>query len=120
MKSTRLRSIAPEKTLVYQLAVSVPIMAVASVLFGESMTHVPGTVALAWMAFQVAVVGFTFPIWFTFIQRYAATRVSAFTFLVPLFGVMAGCVLLNEPFTPTFAAAAALVVTGLVLVNRRA
>jgi drug/metabolite transporter (DMT)-like permease len=120
MKATRLRDIAPEKTLVYQLVVSVPIMAVASVLFGESMTHAPGTVALAWMAFQVAVVGFTFPIWFTFIQRYAATRVSAFTFLVPLFGVMAGCVLLNEPFTPTFAAAAALVVTGLVLVNRRA
>jgi drug/metabolite transporter (DMT)-like permease len=120
MKSTRLRAIAPEKTLIYQLAISVPIMAAASVLFGETITHTPGTVAVAWLAFQVAVVGFTFPIWFTFIQRYAATRVSAFTFLVPLFGVLAGCVLLNEPFTPAFGIAVALVITGLVLVNRRA
>jgi drug/metabolite transporter (DMT)-like permease len=119
MKATRLRLIAPEKTLVYQLAVSVPIMAVASLLFGETVTHAPGTAAIAWMLFQVAVVGFTFPVWFTFIQRYAATRVSAFTFLVPLFGVLAGCILLNEPFTPAFAVAAALVIGGLVLVNRR-
>lgn len=120
MKASRLRLIAPEKTLIYQLAVSVPIMAAASVAFGETITHAPGPVALAWLAFQVAVVGFTFPIWFTFIQRYSATRVSAFTFLVPLFGVVAGCVLLNEPFTPAFAVAVALVITGLVLVNRRA
>jgi drug/metabolite transporter (DMT)-like permease len=120
MKASRLRTIAPEKTLIYQLAVSVPIMAATSVMFGETITHAPGTVAIAWLAFQIAVVGFTFPIWFTFIQRYAATRVSAFTFLVPLFGVLAGCVLLNEPFTPAFAVAAALVILGLVLVNRRA
>ena len=120
MKSTRLRLVAPEKTLIYQLAISVPIMAATSVIAGEEVTHAPGAVAAAWMVFQVAVVGFTFPIWFTFIQRYAATRVSAFTFLVPLFGVAAGCLLLNEPFTPAFAVAVALVVTGLVLVNRRA
>jgi drug/metabolite transporter (DMT)-like permease len=120
IKATRLRAIAPEKALIYQLAVAVPIMASASVLFGERVPHTISSAGLAWMAFQVAVVGFTFPIWFTFIQRYAATKVSAFTFLVPLFGVLAGCVLLNEPFTPAFAVAVALVVGGLVLVNRRA
>jgi drug/metabolite transporter (DMT)-like permease len=119
IKASKLRAIAPEKTLIYQLAVSVPIMAVAGVMFGEHIDHVPGAVALAWLAFQIAVVGFTFPIWFTFLQRYAATRVSAFTFLVPLFGVAAGCILLNEPFTPAFAVAVALVIGGLVLVNRR-
>jgi drug/metabolite transporter (DMT)-like permease len=120
IKATRLRAISPEKALIYQLAVSIPIMAVASALFGETVPHAIGSVALGWLVFQVAVVGFTFPIWFTFIQRYAATKVSAFTFLVPLFGVLAGCALLNEPFTPAFAVAVALVVGGLVLVNRRA
>jgi len=119
IKATRLAVASPEKTLIYQLVVSVPVMAAASALFGEQVTHAPGAVAVAWLAFQIAVVGFTFPIWFTFIQRYAATRVSAFTFLVPLFGVAAGCLLLGEPFTPAFGAAVALVVGGLVLVNRR-
>jgi drug/metabolite transporter (DMT)-like permease len=120
IKATRLRVISPEKALVYQLAVAVPILAAVSVAWGERVAHTPGTVSVAWLVFQVAVVGFTFPIWFTFIQRYAATKVSAFTFLVPLFGVLTGCILLNEPFTPAFALAVALVVGGLVLVNRRA
>jgi drug/metabolite transporter (DMT)-like permease len=79
----------------------------------------PGATALAWLAYQVLVVGITFPFWFWFIQRYAATRVSAFTFLTPLFGIAAGCLLLREPFTVAFGGAAVLVLLGLVLVNRR-
>ncbi len=63
--------------------------------------------------FQVLVVGLTFPVWFTLIQRYSATRVSAFTVLTPLFGVAAGYLLLNEPFTIGFAVAVILVIAGL-------
>ena len=48
----------------------------------------------------------------------SATRLSAFTFLTPLFGVAAGHLVLNEPLTPPFALAVALVAVGLVLVNR--
>jgi len=42
-----------------------------------------------------------------------------FSFLAPLFGVLAGVVVLSEPLTPAFAAAALLVGTGIVLVNLR-
>ncbi len=52
------------------------------------------------------------------VQRYAASRLSAFTFLTPIFGVAAGHFVLGEPITPMFALAAALVVAGLFLVNR--
>jgi drug/metabolite transporter (DMT)-like permease len=120
VKATKLVSAAPEKTLLYQLAVSVPILAISIAAFGEHITHAPGPVALSWLVYQVLVVGLTFPVWFSFIQRYSATRVSAFTFLAPLFGVAAGCLLLNEPFSIAFGVAVALVIGGLVLVNRRA
>lgn len=120
MKASRLVTVAPEKTLIYQLAISVPIFAVMSAAFGESVDHAPGAVATSWMVYQVLVIGLTFPIWFTLIQRFSATRVSAFTVLTPLFGVAAGCLLLNEPFTLAFAIAVVLVLAGLVLVNRRA
>ena len=50
--------------------------------------------------------------------RYSASRLSAFTFLTPLFGVAAGHLVLNEPLTTAFAAAVVLVAAGLVLVNR--
>jgi drug/metabolite transporter (DMT)-like permease len=78
----------------------------------------PGAVALSWLTYQVLVVGITFPFWFWFIQRFSATRVSAFTFLTPLFGVAAGCLLLDEPFTLAFGASVVLVLVGLALVNR--
>ncbi len=120
IKTTRLVSARPEKTLAYQLLVSVPMLALGSFAFGEHVPGAPGPVALAWLIYQVLVVGFTFPMWFGFIQRYSATRVSAFTFLTPLFGVAAGCLLLNEPFSPAFGVAVVLVIAGLVLVNRRA
>ena len=117
IKATRLSHISPEKTLVYQLAVSVPILAVAAFAC-ERVTVMPGAVALSWLTYQVLVVGITFPFWFLFIQRFSATRVSAFTFLTPLFGVAAGCLLLDEPFTLAFGAAVVLVLVGLALVNR--
>ena len=60
----------------------------------------------------------TYLAWFALIQRYSASRLSAFTFLTPLFGVAAGHLVLGEPLTPAFAAAVVLVVGGLVLVNR--
>jgi len=118
IKATRLNHIVPEKTLVYQLVVSVPVLAAAAALFQERIVAVPNATAMAWLAYQVVVVGLTFPFWFMLIQRFSATRVSAFTFLTPLFGVAAGCLLLHEPFTFSFGVAVALVIVGLVLVNR--
>jgi drug/metabolite transporter (DMT)-like permease len=60
----------------------------------------------------------TYLAWFALIQRYSASRLSAFTFLTPLFGVAAGHLVLGDPLTPAFAVAVALVVGGLMLVNR--
>jgi drug/metabolite transporter (DMT)-like permease len=119
IKATRLNRISPEKTLIYQLVVSIPVLAAAAALFQERVAAVPGATALSWLLYQVLVVGVTFPFWFWLIQRYSATRVSAFTILTPLFGVAAGCLLLGEPFTVAFGMAVALVIAGLVLVNRR-
>jgi drug/metabolite transporter (DMT)-like permease len=118
IKSTALASVAPEKTLIYQIVVSVPMFAAASLFMGEHVTPSGSVVPLSWLLYQIGVVGLTFPIWFAFIQRYSATQVSAFTFLTPLFGVAAGCLLLGEPFTVNFAIAVGLVLAGLILVNQ--
>ena len=57
--------------------------------------------------------------WFWLVRNYPPTRVSAFTFLSPVFGVMAGNLMLGEAFTPSLAAALALIAFGIYLVNRR-
>ncbi|MBI3433591.1 MAG: DMT family transporter [Proteobacteria bacterium] len=119
IKGSRLATISPEKSMAYQLAVSIPILAVGALLLGESFTAPPSTAALAWLAYQtIWVVGLTYAVWFAMIRHYSASRLSSFTFLTPLFGVAAGHIILGDVISWPFAAAAALVVAGLVLVNR--
>jgi len=118
-KATRLADISSEKVMMYQLVVSTPVLALEAVIAGQAITHMPSPVALGALAYQtVWVVSVTFVLWYALVVRYSANRLSAFTFLTPLFGVAAGHLVLDEPLTPAFAVAVALVAGGLVLVNR--
>lgn len=119
IKATRLVRVSYEKMLLYQLIVSAPMLALCAQVFGERVVEPPSAVALGSLFYQtVWVVAVTFLAWFALIQRYSASRLSVFTFLTPLFGIAAGHVVLGDPLTPAFALAGALVVAGLVLVNR--
>src|SRR6266700_2009675 len=104
--------------MLYQLVVSTPLLALAAIVLGEKMTATPSVLALGSLAYQtIWVVAITFVVWFALIVRYSASRLSAFTFLTPLFGVAAGHLVLGEPITSAFAAAVALVAAGLLLVD---
>jgi drug/metabolite transporter (DMT)-like permease len=119
IKASALNRISFEKTTLYQLVVSAPMLALAALAAGETMAGAPSAVALGAFAYQtVWVVSITYMVWFAMIVRYSASRLSAFTFLTPLFGIAAGHFVLGEPLTPAFLLAAALVAAGLVLVNR--
>ena len=118
-KGTRLRFVAPEKALGYQVTLSIPILGAAAWLSGETLTRVPGPLALSLMAYQaIWVVGTTFTIWFALVKTYSASKLSAFTFITPLFGVVASYFIMRDTLTPVFGAAALLVIAGLFLVNR--
>jgi len=119
VKGTALLQAPPEKALGYQVAVSVPILGFAAWSWGETLTRVPGPLALSLLAYQaIWVVGLTFLIWFGLVKTYSASKLSAFTFITPLFGVVASYFILHETLTPVFGAAALLVIAGLYLVNR--
>jgi len=119
VKATPLRRAPPEKALGYQVALSVPILGLAAWISGETLTRVPGPLALSLMAYQaIWVVGLTFLLWFGLVKTYSASKLSAFTFITPLFGVVASYFILHDTLTPVFGAAALLVIAGLYLVNR--
>jgi drug/metabolite transporter (DMT)-like permease len=119
IKATSLVRASYEKVLLYQLIVSAPMLALCAQIFGERVAEPPSAIAAGSLLYQTLwVASFTFLAWFALVQRYSASRLSAFTFLTPLFGVAAGHVVLGDPLTPAFAVAVALVVAGLVLVNR--
>ena len=119
VKATPLLHAPAEKTLAYQVAISVPILALGAWVSGESITHMPGPLAWGLMIYQtVWIVGTTFLIWVALVKTYSASKLSSFTFMTPLFGVIGGYFVMHDTLTLAFAGAALLVMAGLYLVNR--
>jgi drug/metabolite transporter (DMT)-like permease len=74
------------------------------------------------LAYQIVWVAFiTFLAWFWLVRKYPPpSRLVSFNFLTPIFDVIAGGVLLNQPITDTLLLTLLLVGTGIYLVNRPA
>ena len=119
-RGTRLREVAPEMQLMWQLAVSAPLLLALSPLLGPLVRdfqpwHLWG------IAFQIAVVSTAaFLAWFWLLRIYPAASVASFSFLSPIIGIALGWLLLGEPLGPELLGAAGLVAAGLVLINRPA
>jgi drug/metabolite transporter (DMT)-like permease len=119
LRASRLSKAAPEKTLLWQLGVSGVLLVLAAPLAGESWPAVLTLHSLGPLAFQVVIVTFaSYLVWFWLIRHYPATRLSAFTLLTPVFGLLFGALLLGEPVTARLLVALAAVAGGIVLVNR--
>ena len=121
IRATSLARVTATKALFYQLGVAALLLPLASVAMGEKGIIALTPLAIASFVYQGVIVAFaSFLAWFWLLTRYLAARLSVFSFLAPLFGVIAGVVVLDEPLRPLFVLAAALVVAGIVLVNLRA
>ena len=117
VRTTRLSRSDPEMQLIYQLAVSAPVLLLAAPWLGDTVREVTPAI-LGIFAFQVlAIVCFGFLLFFWVLRHYPASDMASFTFLAPLFGVLAGWAVLGEPLSPGILGALALVGTGIVLVN---
>ena len=57
-------------------------------------------------------------LWFALVKTYSASKLSAFTFVTPLFGVAASYFIMHDKLTLVFGVAALLVIAGLYLVNK--
>ena len=118
IKASPLAKIPSSKTLLYQLGVSAPVLFLGSVLLGEPVMKPMSHVTIAALIYQIFWVGcVSYLVWFWLVQQYSAPKLTSFHFLTPLFGVIAGVTLLDEPLTPMFAVAAGLVAIGIYFVN---
>jgi drug/metabolite transporter (DMT)-like permease len=119
IRGTRLASASAEKTLFYQLAVSGAALAAAA---WQADQHWPATASLlAWssMGFQTVIVSFaSYLVWFWLMRHYPATQLASFTMLTPVFGLLLGVMLLDEPLTLRLVTALVAVAAGIWLVNR--
>ncbi len=119
IRGTRLGSAAAEKTLLYQLGVSGLVLCAAALCAGEAPPAAWSPRLLGLFGFQAVVVSFaSYLAWFWLIRHYAATRLAVFTLSTPLFGLLAGALLLGEGISARLVAALAALAAGIVLVNK--
>lgn len=121
VKASALGRASAEKTLLYQLAISAAILPPLSIALGEPGVFAPTAMVWANVFFQAVIVaGASYLGWFWLVRHYPATRLSSFSFLTPVMGVLAGGLLLGEPLTPAIFAALFLVGAGIWIANRPA
>jgi drug/metabolite transporter (DMT)-like permease len=79
--------------------------------------HLTTTVAAS-LVFQTVVVSFiSFLTWFWLLRNYLASRLGVFSFMTPVFGVVLGVLLLNEPIEARFVIGTGMVLCGIFIVS---
>jgi drug/metabolite transporter (DMT)-like permease len=56
-------------------------------------------------------------IWFSLLRHYQASSLGILTFMTPIFGILAGVVILGEPLQIEFILGSVLIVLGLIVVS---
>jgi drug/metabolite transporter (DMT)-like permease len=120
IRSTALATASAEKTLFYQVAVTAGVAPLLSLALGERWSLNYSAYAWTSIGLQTVIGAFaSYLAWMWLLRHYPATRMSSFTFLTPVFALVFGVVLLDEPLTLQLVLALAGVAVGIVLVNRK-
>lgn len=118
-KTAQTRPIDHYQTLFSQLLFSLPVLVTGWLLLdlGKPVTLTgPVLGALAYQCLAVAF--FSYVLWFWMIHTYPVTRLAAFIFLAPLFGVLLGGIMQGDPLPLQLWAGLGCVASGIYLVNK--
>lgn len=120
IRASMLARTSAEKTLFYQVAVTALAAPLLSLALGETWSLRYSTFAWTSLALQTVLGAFaSYLAWMWLLGHYPATKMSSFAFLTPVFALVFGVALLDEPLTPQLVLALAGVAAGIVLVNRK-
>lgn len=110
--------VEPIHTFLYQLFFSIPILLIMSFLLEPKRIYQINLQVTASLIYQSVIIAFiTYFIWFKLIHKYSVSRLSAFTFFTPIFGVLFGVLILNEELTLSLLIGLPMVSMGIFLVN---
>ena len=112
--------VEPIHTFLYQLFFSIPILLMVSIILEPKWIYKINPPVVASLFYQSVIIAFvTYFIWFKLIHKYSVSRLSAFTFFTPIFGVVFGIFLLHEELTVSLLIGLPMVSMGIFLVNWR-
>ncbi|HJX38042.1 MAG TPA: DMT family transporter [Anaerolineae bacterium] len=107
------------QTMFSQLFFSIPVLGLAWLVFQRGDPVALSAPVAGAFFYQVVIIAFvSYLSWFWMIHHYSVSRLSAFTFLSPLFGVVLSGLILRESIPLLLWVGLALVGAGIFLVNR--
>jgi drug/metabolite transporter (DMT)-like permease len=117
VRCSRLAAIPATQTLLYQLLAAFVLLMAVSFATGQAHFN-PTPTVWASLLFHSVVVSFaSFLLWFWLLRKYLASRLGVFSFMTPLFGMVLGAWLLQEPIEASFLIGAVPVLIGIILVS---
>ncbi|MGI8871946.1 MAG: DMT family transporter [Candidatus Limnocylindria bacterium] len=115
-----LQGLRPMITALFEIGFALVIAAVLAGLVDRPLS-LPGRldalVAVVWLGLLGS--GLAFLIFFRLLGRWGATRASMVAYLIPVFGLLLGAVVLREPIDARLLIGTVLVIGGIALVNLR-
>ncbi len=118
IKKFMAEKVHPINTFLYQLFFSIPILFVVSFILEPKWIYRIDPCIVGIILYQSVIVAFiSYFIWFKLIHNYSVSRLSAFTFFTPIFGVLFSILFLGEEFTFSLKVGLPMVSMGIFFVN---
>ncbi len=114
-----LSEISALQITIYPMMFGAPLFLTAGFLWDQEMIRFMDTAviqALIYQSFVTASYGFV--AWNGLLQKFGATAVHSFVFIMPVSGVFFSVVILGDPFTLNILLSILLIVTGTIVMNR--
>ena len=116
IRTTRLAECPAKQTLLCQLTGACVLLSLPALATKPAFHPEPGGLVQPAVPDRGGVV-FSYLIWFSLLRRYQASSLGILTFMTPVFGILAGSVILGEPLQIEFVLGAVLIVLGLIVVS---
>ena len=104
----------------YPMFFSIPFFFLGGYLWDPRMVTVINAIVIKALLYQsVIAASYGFIAWNNLLQKFGATSLSSFIFLMPIAGVSFGVILLDEPLTISLIFSIVLIVFGIIIVNTK-
>ncbi|WED25235.1 DMT family transporter [Vibrio sp. DW001] len=117
VRSSALAKAPATQTLLYQLIIGFIVILVAASAT-EQTSFTVTTAVICNLVFQGTIVSLgSLLLWFWLLRQYSTSELGGFTFRTPIFGIVLGVLILNEPLEMGFVVGSLFVIFGIVLVS---
>ena len=119
LKTTRLSNATPETQLLYQLVISGIILLPISMQLNDYVRDIDLDLILIFSFQVIVIMCMGFIGWLWIMSRYSASSTSSFAFLTPIFGVLFGWLIMDDPINEQIYLSLFFTCLGIYLINKR-